>query len=273
MNKDNAAGRLYDVLQRMLNTSTRGRCVEVLAVFFELAPTIGSLQGDNLFPVVPKVTHSLTEILKLTDETERELNAIEDLNKALFSNTFSHIRKSISTYILNPVGDWGPYLGELQRIDFRGLEFASDILSRFSVEQVIPSSTLEAFLHEVDQFYEEVLSSEIHWEAKHFILDRLDEIRDAIREYHIRGVKGLSDCLGKTIGLVYLNPHLFETPPDEAPEKSKFKTRFLNLVTRLTTLLSLGSKALRLGEQGMPVAEFVWKIVKGHLGAGDPPAE
>ena len=265
----NSAARLRDVLSRMLSAPSQGTCLEVLAVFFELAPSRESLQGHNAFPVVPKVQHYLTEILNLTDETERELGTLDDRYKVLFKATFPHIRNTISTYMFNPVGNWESYLGELQKVDFRGLEFAADTLSRSPVEETIPASTLKDFLHEVDEFYEEVLSSDIHWEAKYFILDRLDEIRLALREYYITGVKGLRNCIGKTIGLMFVNSHLLESD-DDSP-KAKARNKLWDFVTRLSGIADLGIKVIQVAEKARPAIKPLFNAIKAFLGPGDPP--
>jgi hypothetical protein len=271
LNTDNAAGRLYDVLQGIIHIPLGGKCIDRLAVFFDLAPTPESLQGHNVFPLVPKLIHRVTEIIKLTDEAERELDAIEGLNKELYLTPFPHIRNTVCGLLMNLYTAWNNYSDEFKKTDFRGLQFCSDTLSKFSIEQPIDRAVLLGFLDEVDQFYEQVLASEIHWETKYFILDRLDEVRAAIREYHIRGVEGLRECIGKTIGLIFVNPHVLESP-DEGSPKAKAKNKLSDLLTRFSAIIDLGIKAQQLGERLKPLIAPGWAIVKGLLGPGDPPA-
>jgi hypothetical protein len=270
LNTDNSAGRLHDVLQGIVNIPLGGKCIDRLAVFFDLAPTTESLQGHNILALVPELIHQLTEIIKLTDEAEQELNAIEGLNKELYLTPFPHIRNTVSGLLMNLYTLWNNYSDEFKKTDFRGLQFCSDTLSKFSIEQPIDAVVLEEFLDEVDQFYEEVFASEIHWETKYFILDRLDEVRAAIREYRIRGVEGLRECIGKTMGLIYVNPHLLESPDGGSP-KAKAKNKFFDLLSRFSTIMDLGIKALQVGEKAKPLIAPGWAVIKGFLGPGDPP--
>ena len=264
MNNDNSAGRLYNVLQALTNLSVGGRSDERLIVFFELAPSPEHVKGHKIFPLIPQLIHRLTAILTLTDEAEQDLKAIDDLTRDLYLTPFTHIRNTISGLLTNLHSEWSNYLAEFKKIDFRGLQFCSDVLSKVSIEQAIDATTLKDLLTDVDAFYQEVIDSDIHWETKHFILDRLDDIRTAIREYRIRGAEGLRECLGKTIGLMYVNPHLVLRFPDQTSHKEKF----FNIVGRLSSIVDLGTKVLALGHKAKPA---VAAILKGYLESGNPP--
>jgi hypothetical protein len=270
MHFDNAAGRLYDILERITKIGNGGKCIEQLMVFFGLAPTPKSLEGHKIFPLVPILTDHLLQLLKLAEEAENELEAIEELNKDLYLTPFPHIKNTIASTMMHLYADWNPFQDEFRKIDFRGLQFCSNELSKVSHEKPIEKAILEEFLAEVNAFSEDVLASEIHWETRHFILDRLNEIRTAISEYRIRGVKGLRECIGKTIGLMYVNPHLATSPEDDSPKAGIIK-RFWEYVMKFTKIADQGIKAYEIEERARPHLVPLWNIIKGFLGPGDPP--
>jgi hypothetical protein len=192
---NNPAARVYSVLRKVKDTGAK-HVIDGFANVFGVSPD----EHGEIFRKLGLLSLELDELsLRL-----QEIGNQHYLD--IYLKTLPRLKKIFA--FQNFLIPWDQYRsGYLFEDDLKTLEFCSAILSTHSPEQVLGEDELKSLLEEVNALWNEVLSSGLEKELKTKILDCLDQIRQAIRDYQILGTAGVERALSTGIVLVVITQH------------------------------------------------------------------
>ena len=127
---------------------------------------------------------------------------------------------------------WEQY--KQQRIldkDLQTLRLFSATLSKDFPEKLATVDERDAVMKSVNDLYDRIAASEIDGDLKTIILDRLQQIKDALHEYNVRGIKGVRDAVANGVLAVVFNSRLQQS-------KDKAIMDFVNFLGSLGTIVT-----------------------------------
>jgi hypothetical protein len=225
----NPACRLHDFLTRARSLDGKKPTHQMLSKWFDVN------EGD-----MAEIFTKFSAFLRLIEDTERQLNNIEDPNKERFLKCVPPIR--ITYAKINLDNSWNQYADKPTDSDLALLELAGQALARYKREALIPGNTLDEIRQEATALFDRVDESDLDPNLRVIILDLLETILRSISEYKIRGAEGLKRTVAESVGRLILEKDLV------LPEKDKdaFKA-FWDLLMKLNLAVSSAIYANALG--------------------------
>jgi hypothetical protein len=215
---NNPAARVHSVLRHVKDTGAK-YIIDGFANIFGVKP-------DEHGEVFRKLGLLSLEL----DQTELRLREIDNQYYLdIYLKALPRLRKIFS--FQNFQIPWDQFRnGYIFEDDLKTLEFCSAILSTHSPEDVLREDELKSLLEQVNSLWDEVLGSSLEKELKTKILDCLDQIRQAIRDYQILGTAGVERALSTGIVLVVITQHAKSNDPETLK-------KFWNLIKKATALI------------------------------------
>jgi hypothetical protein len=182
-----------------------------------------------------EVYGGLGKLVWLTQEVQDEvlnlpinldLHWANDLKSYLFQTNLSDI--------------WGKEKIRFQNV-VRVANDTAVLLKHFLSEPTIEEAKLIRFQEEVQYLLDDVSSSDIDRELKGFLQSHLSEILNALKDFNIKGSKGIREAVQKTFAEASLNQTL-----REKLDSSLFGKRLWNVIAGLSTVISLITGAVAL---------------------------
>lgn len=246
---DDPAGRLYDILNRVLilkggNTKMKDVWSTVLDIH---AP-------DGVFTTL--VLYRLSGITQLVEECKKRIVQDSDIDQQLHLEPFQAASDALSH--LNLEETWEQFTGRLTSEHVRAMRYTSDYLSNDQGEGVIEEATQEELQGDIAELLERVLVAEIPDDIKAFLVDALEDIRRALVGYRINGAEGLKTALATSLGAAFR----FSDAMREAQEEPIIQvyTRFFDFLLKLDSIVAHGLKL-------KPLAAGISKLIS--LGSPD----
>ncbi|WP_280494869.1 hypothetical protein [Nocardia farcinica] len=135
------------------------------------------------------------------------------------------------------------------KADIVALQACSPILSRARIEPRIEQETLDSLRQSVNEFYEEVIAATaLPPELLSFLLDQLDLIRRALREYAVRGAEALNEALDQSVGALWRHARAGDLGT-AAPEAGSPLGRFNRILVQIAAITGVAAGILALPGQ------------------------
>ncbi|MBF6238245.1 hypothetical protein IU474_14390 [Nocardia otitidiscaviarum] len=101
--------------------------------------------------------------------------------------------------------------------DVARLRFCSSVLSRAKLEARVTEEQLHQLAQQVDELHMEVVeATAVPLELRTFLLEQLDRVRIALREYRIRGAEALRDVIERVVGSCVVRADITSTDDEES---------------------------------------------------------
>jgi len=238
---NNPAARLIVLLEKARSIPGNVQIRQGWAGLFDVAP-------DDL----PGILLGISDLIQLTHETRRAIEALEGHDHALYLRPIDKIL-SILTIGRFDI-EWAQVTNQLDETTLYGLSVCNDVLAKYSQEKPIAQENIETLLKDVDDLRQEVLGSELPDDLKVFMVEQLEKLRTALLRYRLFGTKSLKSALESITGAVILQGYTILPFWDSPMIK-----RLIAVLTTVATLVTLsqGFAALSAG-------------IKGLLGSGHP---
>jgi hypothetical protein len=228
---DNPAGRMFHLLTKA-KASGEGSGYDIWSKVFDIQQRSDVLLDSSQFEVI----HGLAQLRKVLDEIEDGMRSAEGLDLEIdhYIYPLERIRALLLPTDMS-VSNYQTYLQEITPADMTVLALCAMELSKRSAEREANEDELSNLLDDITALYEEILKSSIHKQLKTLILEQLENIRRAIEEYRIGGIRRLRKALGESIGRLYLDKDLIESASvSDKEEVSKFWKIFIRFAAVTT---------------------------------------
>jgi hypothetical protein len=261
----NSATRLARFLNRLLeverNVITKQALIQILDV-----------AGDA------ELAREFGFILALPDQVAREIERFADPEHedvSVLLQWEAPVKRALDQCWAFTSSVQGPQ-SHFSKADIVALQACSPILSRAQLEPRIEQEALDDLRQSVDELYEEIVdATALPPKLLSFLLDQLDLIRRALREYAIRGAQALNEALDQSVG-AYLR-HARSGDLEPAPEAGSPLGRFKSILVQIAAVTGVFTGILALPGQAQEALEVIQEWVgdtptsETSAGEGDPP--
>ena len=221
---DNPAERLYRLLNAALSQPSSNKPTS------EVWAEVLNVEHDDLKLFMQEII----ELYKLFDDVEKQLLQIEGVDKSLFVEPVSSLKRALPMRNLSI--NWESSRGYLREVDMRSLRHAAYELSKQPLPPKISDEQLAELSKDITELYEKVAAAPIPEVLKTLILNQLASIQTAIHLYRVRGAIPLHEALVTSAGTLVTYWPLFEQY-GEAEAVSGFK----KLVQKLTVIIPVAA--------------------------------
>jgi hypothetical protein len=222
VNKHNPAGRLYNIIE---SASKKSDGQKIRQVWSEVLNC--EVKDDA------EITKRVVEVYNLSQDVQRLIKLIPDINYDLFLTAFPKIERAI--FPLNLNANWKSQKMNLDSGVITTLRFCSEELNKHYTEEEVSEEDLVDVKKQIDELFEIVNSSKIDPLLRLTLLEELERIRSAIAMYQIKGAKGLNEALQSTIGAIISNPNEMEKLQKSKPEVIDKLFMILGMIDRITS--------------------------------------
>jgi len=177
MQQDNALRRLEDILEQAIKNGDKGKnASEILLTAMGLD---NSPQNLTDFYALVNTAHEEAIKIRNQPKIERYISTIKDLRIALITNHLTATR-------------WETIANHIEQ---KGVLITLDALANYFYDQnplfLLGKDFLSRLIDQFEAISNDILSSELPKEFKKFLIDKINDIVQAIRRYHIYGTEGL----------------------------------------------------------------------------------
>ncbi|ELN6908204.1 hypothetical protein [Vibrio parahaemolyticus] len=190
--KSDAAGRLLDILTEAKSKSEKLRTRQVWASVFNIP------ENDS-----GSLLLMLAELIRLSDQTKKQLTAIDDIDHQLFLKPFTNVERILST--LNLEAPWQPSKQLLDEVTIYGLNICSDKLSRVNQTTSLNDDDFDKIKSMLEQLTDEVLNSDLESPLQEIFIRNLEGLRQSLLLYKINGIDGIEQQIQLNIGTLMFN--------------------------------------------------------------------
>lgn len=190
--KSDAAGRLLDILTEAKSKSEKLKARQVWASVFEIP------ENDS-----GSLLLMLAELIRLSDQTKKQLTEIDDIDHQLFLKPFVNVERILST--LNLEASWHPSKQLLDDVTIYGLNICSDKLSRVHQATSLSAEDFDKIKSMLEQLSDEVLASDFEPPLKEIFIRNLEGLRQSLLLYKINGIDGIEQQIQLNIGTLMFN--------------------------------------------------------------------
>ncbi|MEX2411647.1 MAG: hypothetical protein WD607_09835, partial [Candidatus Paceibacterota bacterium] len=188
-----------------------------------------------------EITKRVVEVYNLTQDVQRLIKLIPDINYDLFLTAFPKIERAI--FPLNLNANWKNQKMKLDPGVITTLRFCSEELNKHYSEEGVSEEDLVDVKKQIDELFEIVNSSKIDPLLRLTLLEELERIRSAIAMYQIKGAKGLSEALQSTIGAIVSKPNEIK---ELKKQKPKIMDKLFKILGKIDTITSRALKVKKL---------------------------
>lgn len=186
--QSNSARRLLLILSAIKESDKRKSGQEILS---------------KLFPDLARKTSSVrvyAEIIDLAANVKKDISS--NMETESYMRNAEEVLAAFAAYPVTAL------IGQLQAaikdVSIRGLEMFADYLDKHRPEKILSESDLERLRSAVKGLMDEVVNSDIDARLKQFMLDKLDNIEQAIILYEFHGTSPIEDSLQEAVGGIVL---------------------------------------------------------------------
>jgi hypothetical protein len=235
--KDNAAARLWHVLDTA-NSLGGGQTHAQLGKAFGLDTSDGTETVRRLLTAIDAV-----------DEIDARIRRIPGEDHDLYLHSLPKIKRAFIAGIQNyDFNQWKS--GHLSHDIIKPLLYCANLLSKYYGEDELEKAELTKLLDRVTELHQSVLQSSLNSTVKDRILESLEDIRKALKEYDIKGIHALSKALSTATGEISL--HKAEFKKASEGKDGNAVNDFLKVVVSLYAMISLATKRQPLLPQNVP---------------------
>ena len=240
---NNPAGRLYEILSDIRSKfSGDVRMKEVWTVVLNIH------SSEKL----PELLTGISQVMQLVDDSKRLIRLHPEVDQALYLKPFESIEQAISNVNLGET--WQSFTSHLDDPTLVSMRFCSDFLSREEGDEDIETTTLMELQNDVSSLLEKLVSADLADELKAYIVDALEDIRQAILGFRINGAEGLKRALEATLGAAFRFQDEIRDVRDGGTTGAEVVDGFWGILSKLDIIVSHGRKLKQLAA---PIAHFM----------------
>ena len=175
-----------------------------------------------------KILAHLVALRGVFNETVMSLRQIATVDEELFIKPVIRLMRIVDLNGLhNP---WSQYSAFLSGGDLFSLKYCENLISNHAEgqENEVPDEELQDILNDLNSLYESVIASSLPQTLKQSILDLIQEIRQAIHLYRVKGAEAFREAMTKSMGIIVANKDAFEENKDSSDVKS-----IMNMLVRI----------------------------------------
>jgi hypothetical protein len=227
--KQNAAGRLWHALNNA-NKLQGGQTHAQLSKTFEL-------EGEKSDSI--GIVRALIVAVESLDEIEAQIKRIPGEDYDLFLHSFPNIKHALTAAIQNhDFNQWKA--GNLNHDILKPLIYCANLLSKHYGEEEITKEELNKLLHRIEEIHKSVTASSLNLSLKDRILENLEDIRNAIQEYQIRGIHALKRSLSTATGDYWFHKAEFDAAA-QGKDKGEIES-YGKLLGSLLLIITMATK-------------------------------
>jgi len=172
---NNPAGRLYQILSEVTKQRNENEPMQrVWARIFGLEES----NAEGIF-------RAYVELLRLLKTAREAVEQLPDIDPNLYVKPFEQLERAFTVRSITT--NLRSFKQHLTEGTMTALQFCAHALGKVSDETEVPQATLRKLREQVEALISEVLSAELQYEIRVFLVERLEEIRRAIIYYRING--------------------------------------------------------------------------------------
>lgn len=180
-------------------------------------------------------------VMTLPSAVETEMSHVDDLDHGIYLKWLPRV---VATFgILNFQLQWKQFIERFDGEIMYGLEICSDRLSREVPEKKADAKLMSTLLKKVNDMLTEVDAQGHTGSTWIFIRDHLVQIKEAIEDYKIRGIKPLEVAFENAVGAVVLKPELYEES-----QKTESGKQFWQIMGYLALVVTVTVGSIQIGK-------------------------
>ena len=232
---NNPAGRLLNIIEE-------GKRQPLDKAIYEIWSILLSVPPNNITLLLKRLAY----VVSLIDEIEHRIKSVNDINHDIFLEWMHNARSAFKD--LNLHRPWRFFIESFDEKVIYGLKICADILSRKKPERIVDENLLLDIMEEVDSLITQINDSNFDYNLKDFLLEKLLNIKYALEEYKIKGIKSLENIINSTIGSILIHRNCYEEI-----QKEDIGSKLWNIINRLVTITNLAQGLDQLFHQIIPM--------------------
>jgi len=180
-------------------------------------------------------------ILSLPSNIKEAMSYIDNSENNIYLRWLPRVEVSFS--ILTFQLPWKQFIERFDGEIMYGIEICSDKLSKERPEKVVDEALLANLLDKVNALLLELDTITLDKSICLYIHNHLIQIKEAIEEYRIRGIKPLEAVFEQAIGSVSLAPEMYQEG-----KKTTSGTKFWEVMGHLAIVLAVTSSSIQIGK-------------------------
>lgn len=196
------------------------------------------------------VLHNLLQLRQLFTDIINKLRSIEGIDEEMYLLPIVHVSGITSNLNLldHPWATFSIYLSVENMTSLRYIQHTFSLHPEFD-ETKIPDDEITNILKDLNNLYELIFKSSLPSELKADLLDLIQELKQGIHDYRIRGVVTLKESLAKSVGVLVTNSEAITNNKDteELEALARILTRIekaYSFAVKVQPLLSAASNLL-----------------------------
>lgn len=222
-----------------------GRLLEIIKKGKSIANTAQAIDAWSTVLGTPKKYNSLllkriADVYAIPDEIENEIRDIEDANVPLLMEWKTNSNAAFANFNFN--NSWhSVFKARFDDKVIYGLEFCNDLLSKQRPEKTVATEALRNLHEKVDELLGLIKEENIDQVTKDYIKERLVDIRRALDEVQISGIKAIEKEFQVVVGSLAINNNY-----NLQSENSESIKKFWAIIYRIALIVTIlhGSMAI-----------------------------
>ncbi len=203
------------------------------------------------------INYKVAEVFLLPNQIQEQIYRFDGEDHDLFLEWVPAVNKAIQSSSLN--GGMHEFAKHITDATLVSLRHCSHLLSKNTFEIAADASKLDSVWDELNSLYEDVrISPDMDKQLKYYILRHLDLIRNAIRDYDIKGITPIIDSIDAIVGSA-----TSQKPLATEMVKSTFGQRIMTAINNASTAVQLITSLPQLAEMANDTYEMVKDAVAG----------
>lgn len=190
--KTEPAGRLFDILQEARSKPDQQKVRKVWAEVF------GVEESDT-----GTILRMIADLIQLTYKTKSQIEALDDVDHALYLKPFNKIERIFSS--INLEASWQGLKNLIDEPTIYGLQFCSDKLNRNSKITALKNSELDQIKKSLIELSDMISNSSLEPSLQLLLLRNIESLRQALIAYKIKGIDGIETEMELSLGSLVLN--------------------------------------------------------------------
>lgn len=234
MKNNNPAARLYNILREAKdNTEIHSRALNSSLKWILKVDK----DDDSL------LMKRLGLFMGLPVEIANELKKYDDISHEVYLEWVPQFLTAFKNLQFNQA--FSRVIGVIDEKTIYGVRICADQLSRKAPEIELDPKDIEALLKQTDNLFNDILKADLDHEIKTFMLDKLDNIHNALLDYFLTGSKDLTNSMELVAGALIFHPKAKEI--FNSKEKDKRVKAFWELMSRIAIILAFADGTEKIG--------------------------
>ena len=229
--QNNPAGRLGSILKAA--NSMNDKSVAAKVAWAEILETA----LDN----IPLLLRRLGQVMELPEVVRQQIMRQKDIDQEVYLKWLPKVQRAFgNTNLKAPLSTFTDPIDEAA---LDGLDFCADLLSRKMPEKILDKGVLKSIYDDTNKLMEDIVGSDIDKDLKIFMLEKLDQVISAIKEYKIKGANPVEKVVESTYGAIVMHENIYKKTKD-----TKHGSDFWKILSRVAVVVGITVGSIQIGE-------------------------